>query len=61
MGGVCPLPCQRALPYIWIRALSSLTPCTRQRAPNNAVRLTLEELERVTGGTWVDVCKSGEA
>ena len=30
-------------------------------ASNNAVRLTLEELERVTGGTWVDVCKGQEA
>ena len=27
----------------------------------DAAMLTLEELERVTGGTWVDVCKSGDA
>ena len=28
-------------------------------APNNAVELHLDELERVTGGQWVDVCKAG--
>ena len=26
-------------------------------APNNAVCLSLADLERVTGGTWIDVCK----
>jgi len=30
-------------------------------AHNNAAMLTLAELERVTGGVWVDVCKSEEA
>ena len=29
-------------------------------APNNAVELHLDELERLTGGQWVDVCKSPE-
>ena len=29
-------------------------------APNNAAKLTLAELERVTGGVWVDVCKNEE-
>ena len=27
-------------------------------APNNAVEISLADLERVTGGVWVDVCKA---
>lgn len=29
-------------------------------APNNSVRLTIEELERATGGRWVTVTKYWE-
>ena len=27
---------------------------------NSAIELTLEELSRVTGGEWVDVCKPAQ-
>ena len=62
MGGVCPfaLPAGVAV-YLDPRSRQFAPVSPAAGAPNNAVRLTLQELERVTGGTWVDVCKGEEA
>ena len=48
-GGVCPF----ALP-------AGVLVSPAAGAPNNAVELHLDELERITGGQWVDVCKNAD-
>ena len=62
MGGVCPFALPEGVAVYLDTSLKQFDPVyPAAGAPNNAVRLTLEELERVTGGTWVDVCKGQEA
>ena len=58
VGGVCPF----ALPdgvdvYLdeSLRQFKTVYPAAG--TPSSAVRFTPDELERVTGGEWVDVCK----
>ena len=61
MGGVCPFALPEGVPVYLDKSLQRFDPVyPAAGAPNNAARLTLAELERVTGGVWVDVCKSGE-
>ena len=62
VGGVCPFALNQGVRVyldVSLRAFDPVYPAAG--APNNAVRLTLEELERATGGQWVDVCKAAEA
>ena len=62
MGGVCPFALPEGVAVYLDTSLRQFDPVyPAAGAPNNAAKLTLEELERVTGGTWVDVCKSDEA
>ena len=58
VGGVCPF----ALPHgvevyldISMRRFATVFPAAG--SANSAIELTCEELERYSGGTWVDVCK----
>ena len=58
IGGVCPFALNeqvRVCLDVSLRAFDPVYPAAG--ASNNAVRLSLEELERITGGEWVDVCK----
>ena len=58
IGGVCPYAVNegdRVILDIRHKAIDTVYPAAG--APNNAVCLSLADLERVTGGTWVDVCK----
>lgn len=58
VGGVCPFalnPDVRVYLDASLKAFDPVYPAAG--APNNAVRISLADLERVTGGQWVDVCK----
>lgn len=61
MGGCCPFalkPEVRVYLDTSLRAFDPVYPAAG--APNNAVELTLEQLEQLTRGEWIDVCKSAE-
>ncbi|MDQ7830628.1 MAG: YbaK/EbsC family protein [Desulfovibrionaceae bacterium] len=56
-GGVCPFAVNKGVKIFLDESLKAFDPVyPAAGASNNAVRLSLEELERVTGGTWIDVC-----
>ena len=58
MGGVCPFALPEGVRVYLDESLRQYDPVyPAAGAPNNAAKLTLAELERVTGGVWVDVCK----
>ena len=60
-GGVCPFALPEGVPVYLDESLRAFDPVyPAAGAPNNAVELHLDELERLTGGQWVDVCKSPE-
>ena len=62
MGGVCPFALRdnvRIYLDVSLRCFDPVYPAAG--ASNNAVRITLDELERITGGIWVDVCKEAES
>ena len=61
MGGCCPFalkPGVRVYLDASLRAFDPVYPAAG--APNNAAELTLAQLEEVTGGEWIDVCKGNE-
>ena len=59
-GGVCPFALPEGVRVYLDESLRAFDPVyPAAGAPNNAVELHLDELERVTGGQWVDVCKAG--
>lgn len=59
IGGVCPFAVNEGVRIYLDVSLKAFDPVyPAAGAPNNAVCLSLEELERVTGGTWIDVCKT---
>ena len=61
MGGVCPFALRDTVRVYLDASLRNFDPIyPAAGAPNNMVRITLDELERITGGTWVDVCKEPE-
>lgn len=61
MGGVCPFALHDTVRVYLDASLRRFDPVyPAAGAPNNAVRLTLDELERITGGTWIDVCKEDQ-
>jgi prolyl-tRNA editing enzyme YbaK/EbsC (Cys-tRNA(Pro) deacylase) len=56
-GGVCPFALKDGVRVFLDESLKAYDPVyPAAGASNNAVRLSLEELERITGGVWVDVC-----
>ena len=58
VGGVCPFALNDNVRVFLDVSLKQFDPCyPAAGAPNNAVKLSLADLERVTGGTWIDVCK----
>ena len=58
IGGVCPFAVNEGVRVFLDLSLKAFDPVyPAAGAPNNAVCLSLADLERVTGGTWVDVCK----
>jgi prolyl-tRNA editing enzyme YbaK/EbsC (Cys-tRNA(Pro) deacylase) len=62
MGGVCPFALPEGVAVYLDESLKRYDPVyPAAGAPNNAAKLTLAELERVTGGVWVDVCKNEES
>lgn len=61
-GGVCPFALPEGVPVYLDESLRAFDPVyPAAGAPNNAVELHLDELERLTGGRWIDVCKGPEA
>ncbi len=61
-GGVCPFAVNdgvRVFLDVSLRAFDPVYPAAG--APNNVVCLSLADLERATGGTWIDVCTPGAA
>lgn len=58
-GGVCPfavLPGVRVFLDESLRLFDPVYPAAG--AANNAVEISLADLERVSGATWVDICKT---
>lgn len=61
MGGVCPFALPEGVPVYLDASLKQFDPVyPAAGAPNNAAKLSLADLERITNGVWVDVCKSAE-
>lgn len=59
MGGVCPFALPQGVPVYLDESLKRFDPVyPAAGAPNNAVEISLADLQRVTGATWVDVCKT---
>ncbi len=60
-GGVCPFALPEGVRVYLDASLRAFDPVyPAAGAPNNAVELRLDELERATGGEWIDVCKTAE-
>lgn len=58
IGGVCPFALPPNVAVYLDESLKAFDPVyPAAGASNNAVRITLAQLEAVTGGEWVDVCK----
>ena len=57
VGGVCPFAAGNAKVYLdeSLRRFDIVYPAAG--GANTAVRLTPEELQRASGGTWIDVCR----
>ena len=59
MGGVCPFALPQGVPVYLDESLKRFDPVyPAAGAPNNAVEISLADLQRVTSATWVDVCKT---
>lgn len=57
IGGVCPFALKEGVKIYLDASLKVFDPVyPAAGAPNNAVKISLADLERVTGGKWVDVC-----
>ena len=60
IGGVCPFGVDKEQVSIYLdeslRRFEQVFPACG--TANSAVRLSPDELERVTGGRWIDVCKA---
>ena len=58
VGGVCPFALKQGVKiYLDISVKQAPYSYPAAGAKNNAVKLTPQELETVTGGIWIDVCK----
>ncbi len=61
IGGVCPFALEKGCKIFLDTSLKEFEYVyPAAGAPNNSVRLTIEELERATGGRWVTVTKYWE-
>ncbi len=62
VGGVCPFAVKADTAKICLdeslRRFETVYPACG--SDNSAIELTLEELARITGGEWVDVCKPAQ-
>ena len=61
MGGVCPFALKPGVRVFLDESLKQydfVYPAAG--APNNAVKITIERLQEVTGGKWIDVSKTPE-
>lgn len=59
MGGVCPFAVPPSVRLFLDESLKLFDPVyPAAGAPNNAVEISLADLERVTGATWVDICRT---
>lgn len=59
MGGVCPFAVPATVRLFLDESLKLFDPVyPAAGAPNNAVEISLADLERVTGATWVDICRT---
>ncbi len=57
VGGVCPFAVNPDVRVYLDESLKAFDPVwPAAGAPNNAVEISLADLERVTGGIWIDVC-----
>ncbi|NLT58587.1 MAG: YbaK/EbsC family protein [Clostridiales bacterium] len=62
IGGVCPFALKAGVRVFLdesLKVYEYVYPAAG--APNNAVRLTIGELEELTGGSWISVAKTAEA
>lgn len=58
IGGVCPFALNSDVKIYLDVSLKKFDPVyPAAGAPNNAVQISLADLELVTGGQWVDICK----
>lgn len=58
VGGVCPFGLEKPLEVYLDETLKEFDYVyPAAGSPNSAVRVTIDELEQVTNGTWVNVCK----
>jgi prolyl-tRNA editing enzyme YbaK/EbsC (Cys-tRNA(Pro) deacylase) len=58
VGGVCPFALKDPLPvYLDISLQDYPFVYPAAGSPQSAVKMTPAELQEITGGTWVDVCK----
>lgn len=58
VGGVCPFAVKEGVQVYLDVSLKDFDPIyPAAGAPNNAVKLSLSELENITKATWVDICK----
>lgn len=57
IGGVCPFALKEGVKIYLDESLKQFDPIyPAAGAGNNAIKISLEELEKVTSGTWIDVC-----
>ncbi|PRR77087.1 Cys-tRNA(Pro)/Cys-tRNA(Cys) deacylase YbaK [Clostridium liquoris] len=58
VGGVCPFGLKNPISVYLdnsLKEFESVYPAAG--TPNSAVKVTIEDLEKITNGVWVDVCK----
>lgn len=61
VGGVCPFAVNEGVEVYLDASLKRFeTVFPAAGSSNSAIELTIEELARYSGGTWVDVCKGWE-
>lgn len=58
VGGVCPFGLKNSINVYLDNSLKEFeTVYPAAGTPNSAVKVTIEDLEEITNGVWVDVCK----
>lgn len=58
VGGVCPFGLKPGVRIFLDESLKAFDPCyPAAGASNNAVKLSLAELQALTNGAWADLCK----
>lgn len=59
IGGVCPFALKKGVKIYLDESLKQFDPIyPAAGGHNNAIKISLSELEKVTNGMWVDVCKT---